>query len=128
LTPQEDIYQRLVDALDALPRGFARTQSGVEIKLITKALTPEEVWQAGQLTPFPNTAAQIAKWVGRDVGEVAVTLESLLPRRLVRLDSARMPAPGLAPPVSGEKKGIHHEHDRRTTLTTTPCDEKGDRP
>ena len=60
MTPQEDIYLRLVDALDALPHGFARTPSGVEIKLIKKAFTAEEVWLAGQLTRVPETAAEIA--------------------------------------------------------------------
>ena len=35
----EDIYERLANALDALPHGFARTSSGVEIKLIKKAFT-----------------------------------------------------------------------------------------
>jgi NAD-dependent dihydropyrimidine dehydrogenase PreA subunit len=104
MTLQEDIYERLANALDALPHGFARTQSGVEIKLIKKAFTEDEVWLAGQLTRFPETAAGIAKRVGRDVGEVTATLESLIPRRLVRLDSPGMAAPGLAPTAVGEKK------------------------
>jgi hypothetical protein len=30
----EDIYERLAAALDALPHGFARTTSGVELRLI----------------------------------------------------------------------------------------------
>ena len=105
-TPAEsvDIYERLADALDALPHGFARTPSGVELRLIKMAFTEEEVWLAGQLTRFPETAAAIATRVGRDVGDVTATLESLIPRRLVRLDSPGMAAPGLAPTVVGEKK------------------------
>jgi ferredoxin len=101
---QEDIYERLADALDALPHGFARTPSGVEIKLIKMAFTEDEVWLAGQLTRTPETAAAIAKRVGREEAEVTATLESLIPRRLVRLDSPGMAAPGLAPPVAGEKR------------------------
>jgi NAD-dependent dihydropyrimidine dehydrogenase PreA subunit len=104
VTPHEDIYERLTAALDALPHGFPRTPSGVEIKLIKKAFSEDEVWLAGQLTRFPETAADIAKRVGRDVGEVTATLESLVPRRLVRLDSPGMAAPGLAPTTTGEKK------------------------
>ena len=99
-----DIYERLAVALEALPHGFARTPSGVETKLMKKAFTPEEVWLAGQLTRFPETASDIATRVGRDVGEVTATLESLIPRRLVRLDSPGMAAPGLAPTAMGEKK------------------------
>ena len=83
----DDIYERLADALDALPSGFPRTKSGVEMKLIKMAFTPEEVALAGQLTRFPETAAEIAKRVGMDEADVTVLCESLIPRRLVRLDS-----------------------------------------
>jgi len=100
----EDIYERLVAALDALPHGFPRTPSGVELKLIKMAFTPEEVWLAGQMSRFPETAAAIAQRVGRDEAQVRETLESLVPRRLVRLDSPGMAVPGLTPPVTGEKK------------------------
>jgi len=100
----DDIYERLANALEGLPHGFARTASGVEIRLIKKAFTEEEVWLAGHLTRLPETAAEIAGRVGRDVAGVTATLESLVPRRLVRLDSPGMSAPGLAPPVAGEKR------------------------
>ena len=49
-----DIYERLVAALEALPHGFGRTESGVELKLMRKAFTEEEVWLAGQLARFPE--------------------------------------------------------------------------
>jgi electron transport complex protein RnfB len=100
----EDIYERLATALDALPHGFPRTPSGVELKLIKMSFSPVEVWLAGQLTRFPETAVEIAKRVGRDEDQVREMLESLVPKRLVRLDSPGMAAPGLAPPVQGEKK------------------------
>jgi hypothetical protein len=64
-----------------------------------KAFTPEEVWLAGHLGRSAETAAEIAKRVGRNEAEVTETLESLIPRRLVRLDSPAMSAPGLAPPA-----------------------------
>ncbi len=99
-----DIYERLANALEALPHGFPRTPSGVEMKLIRMAFTPEEVSLAGQLTRFPETAAEIAKRVGMDVAEATVLLESLIPRRLVRLDSKGMAAPGMMPTAEGEKK------------------------
>jgi Pyruvate/2-oxoacid:ferredoxin oxidoreductase delta subunit len=99
-----DIYERLADALDALPHGFPRTSSGVELKLIRMAFSPEEVWLAGHLTRFPETAEEIANRVGRDVSEVRPVLESLIPRRLVRLDSPGMAAPGLTPTAEGERR------------------------
>jgi Pyruvate/2-oxoacid:ferredoxin oxidoreductase delta subunit len=100
----DGIYERLANALDALPHGFARTPSGVELRLIKMAFTPEEVSLAGQLSRTPETAAEIARRVGHDVVEVTTLLESLIPRRLVRLDSPGMVAPGLTPTVVGEKK------------------------
>ncbi len=100
----EDIYERLVDALDALPHGFPRTPSRVELKLIKMSFAPEEVSLAGQLTRFPETAAAIADRVGLDETQVTAILESLIPRRLVRLDSPGMAAPGLAPQAEGVPK------------------------
>jgi len=99
-----DIYERLAAAQEALPHGFPRTPSGVELKLIKMAFSPEEVALAGQLTRNPETAAEIAKRVGIDEADVTVLLESLIPRRLVRLDSPGMSAPGLAPTAGGEKR------------------------
>lgn len=52
----------------------------------------------------PETAAEIANRVGREVADVTALLKSLVPRRLVRLDSPGMLALGLAPPVDGEKR------------------------
>jgi Pyruvate/2-oxoacid:ferredoxin oxidoreductase delta subunit len=106
-TPGEsvDIYERLAAAQEALPHGFPRTVSGVEIRLIKMAFTPEEVSLAGQLTRIPETAAAIAKRVGLEETQVTALLESLIPRRLVRLDSPGMSAPGLAPTATeGVKK------------------------
>jgi Na+-translocating ferredoxin:NAD+ oxidoreductase subunit B len=76
----------------------------VELRLIKMSFTPEEVWLAGQLTRFPETAAEIAIRVGRDESQVRETLESLIPGRLVRLDSPGMAAPGLAPIATGERR------------------------
>lgn len=103
---QPDIYERLANALEALPHGFARTPSGVEIRLMKKAFTPEEVELAGQLTRFPETAGEIAKRVGRDEAEVTGLLESLIPRGLVSVFSPMGTAGGgvLVPTVAGERK------------------------
>lgn len=99
-----DIYERLAAAQEALPHGFPRTKSGVEIKLIKMAFSPEEVSLAGQLTRFPETAAEIAKRVDMDAADVTVLLESLIPRRLIRLDSPGHDLPGVTLQFEGEKK------------------------
>ena len=82
-----DVYERLADALDALPSGFTRTPSKLEIEMIKIQFTYEEASLAGQLTRTPETAAEIAERVGLDEEEVAVLLESMVPRRMVRADA-----------------------------------------
>ena len=44
----EKIYERLAKALKALPGGFARTESGVEMELLKMAFSPEEAWLAAR--------------------------------------------------------------------------------
>jgi len=100
-----DVYERLAAALESLPHGFARTKSGVEIKLIKKAFTYDEVWLAGQLDRFPATAADIAERVGRDVAEVTAMLEGLILRGLVSLPGQTAGGGVLkGPETKGEKK------------------------
>ena len=83
MSPSEGGYERLAAALDALPQGFPKTPSGIELLLLKKAFTPEEVSLAGQLDRTPETVAEIASRAGMDEAEARVTLESLVPRRLV---------------------------------------------
>ena len=76
-----DVYERLADALDALPAGFTRTPSKLEIKLIKLVFTPEEALVAGTLSRKPETAAEIAERVGLPEDKVTVLLEGMIPRR-----------------------------------------------
>jgi Pyruvate/2-oxoacid:ferredoxin oxidoreductase delta subunit len=100
----QDVYERLAAALEALPHGFARTSSGVEIKLMKKAFTEEEAGLAGQLTRTPETAAEIANRLGRDVAEVSEILEKLLPLGLVSLPGNTAGGGVLKEEMTGDKK------------------------
>jgi NAD-dependent dihydropyrimidine dehydrogenase PreA subunit len=101
----EDIYERLANVLDSLPQGFPRTESGVEIKLIKMAFTPEEVSLACQMSRTSETAAEIAERLGLEVAHATALLEGLIPRKLVRLDAIGGASyPGMAPTVQGVKK------------------------
>ena len=82
-----DVYERLADALDALPAGFTRTPSKLEIKLMKLVFTPEEALVAGTLSRKPETAAEIAERVGLPEDKVTVLLEGMIPRRMVRADT-----------------------------------------
>ena len=83
----EDIYEKLADALDALPAGFTRTPSKLEIKLIKLVFSPEEALVASTLSRELETAAEIAERVGMSEEEVTVLLESMIPRRMVKADT-----------------------------------------
>jgi Na+-translocating ferredoxin:NAD+ oxidoreductase subunit B len=83
----EDIYERLADALDALPAGFTRTPSKLEIKLIKLVFTPEEALVASTLSRKLETAAEIAERVVLPEAEVTALLESMIPRRMVKADT-----------------------------------------
>ncbi len=77
------VYERLADQLDALPNGFPRTESGVEIRLLKKIATPEEAWLAGQLSRKMESAAEIANRTGLPETEITERLRELLKRSLV---------------------------------------------
>jgi electron transport complex protein RnfB len=83
----EDVYEKLADALDALPAGFTRTPSKLEIELIKLVFSPEEALVASTLSRKLETAAEIAERVGLPENEVSVILESMIPRRMVKADT-----------------------------------------
>jgi len=70
-------YEHLARALDALPNGFPRTPSGVEIRLLAKILSPEEARLASHLTGKREpveTIARRADMSPRDAGRELVDL------------------------------------------------------
>ena len=79
-----DSYARLADALEALPGGFPRTPSGVELRLIRKAFTEEEVELAGQMTRTYESVEALVDRTGLPETRIRALLQGLLPRALVR--------------------------------------------
>jgi ferredoxin len=79
-----EAYERLADALDALPGGFPRMLSGVEICLLNKVFTLEEAELGSQMSRAYETVPQIAKRVGLPEAKVQEILNKMLPRALVR--------------------------------------------
>ncbi len=83
-------YERLADAMDALPAGFTRTPSGLEIRLLEIVFTPEEALIASTMSRTLETVAEIAERVPFSEEEVAVLLEGMIPRRMVRADTVAL--------------------------------------
>ena len=82
----DEVYERLADQLDALPNGFPRTESGVEIRLLKRMAEPEEAWLAGQLGRTMESAEEVAARIGLTSDETTERLRSLLRRGLLRTE------------------------------------------
>ncbi len=67
-----DIYERLARFLDNLPAGFPATDSGVELRILKRLFTEQEAEGAMSLTMFPESAAAIAKRLGKDGSDMEI--------------------------------------------------------
>jgi ferredoxin len=71
------VYEKLATHLDALPAGFARTNSGVEMRILRRLFTPQEAKLALHLTIIPEEARVIARRAGITVAEAASRLDEM---------------------------------------------------
>ena len=63
--PTKDVYQRLAEFLDTMPQRYPlNTESGIEVRILKHIFTPDEAETFMQLTPQPESAAQIAARIG----------------------------------------------------------------
>jgi electron transport complex protein RnfB len=73
-----DIYQALAEHLDTLPQRFpTNTGTGLELKVLRHIFSPEEAEMAIQLKPMPEFSADIAKRIGREIGETEALLTEM---------------------------------------------------
>jgi Pyruvate/2-oxoacid:ferredoxin oxidoreductase delta subunit len=77
---RHDAYERMADALDRLPNGFPRTESGVELGILERICSTEEAGLAALLDGTPETVEVIAASAGRPVREVRRALFALARR------------------------------------------------
>ena len=82
----DEVYERLADQLNALPNGFPRTESGVEIRLLKKIATAEEAWIAGQIGRKLESAREIADRVGLSEAEATERMRGILRRGLIQTE------------------------------------------
>jgi len=76
-------YELLADALNKIPNGFPRTQSGVELKLLAKLFTEEDAALASTLTLEPRALAAIAEQHQLSEGEAKQRLIGMVKRGLI---------------------------------------------
>lgn len=80
----DESYERLAEALDALPNGFPKVPSGAEIRLLKRAFSSAEASLAAHMGRTYELAGVIADRAGLAEEPVKDRLDGLLPRGLVR--------------------------------------------
>jgi Na+-translocating ferredoxin:NAD+ oxidoreductase subunit B len=72
-----DLYERLAQHLDALPGGFPRTASGVEMRILRRLFRPEQAELALRLTLLAEEPRVSARRAGITTDEAARRLEEM---------------------------------------------------
>jgi Na+-translocating ferredoxin:NAD+ oxidoreductase RNF subunit RnfB len=80
----QDVYRRLASRLDAIPNGFPRTKSGVELRLLAKMFTAEEAALASEMRLRPEAPEVIAQRVGKDSAATRALLMTMTREGLIR--------------------------------------------
>ena len=82
----DTVFEQLADALDRLPNGFTRTESGLELRILRKIFSPEEAALAARLTGSMEPVEAIALRAGLPAAEVSKHLFKMVRRGMVWLD------------------------------------------
>ncbi len=82
----DSVFEKLAEALNCLPNGFPRTESGVEIRILKKIFPPEQAALACQLTGKFEAVEAIANRAGQPSGEVSRLLFKMARGGMVWLD------------------------------------------
>jgi len=95
-------YRRLAERLDALPNGFPRTDSGVELRILMKLFSAEEAELASRLRLTEETPGEVSNRLGGDSDLIGRQLKGMAKRGLIAWKKTEKgPAYGLLPFVVG---------------------------
>ena len=76
-------YQELAEALDRLPNGYPRTDTGIEIDILERIFSPEQASVARLLDGTPAPVAEIAERAALSADELGAQLIAMARRGLV---------------------------------------------
>ncbi|MCK5128656.1 MAG: hypothetical protein KAQ68_02295, partial [Clostridiales bacterium] len=82
----KNVYEKLADALNALPNGFTRTETGSDLRLLEYMYTQKEAEIAGQLSIEPIFAKDIAEILNIQPKEATAGLLKMLREGKVWMD------------------------------------------
>ncbi len=85
----EEIYERLRQKLDALTKGYPKTEKGSEMVFLKKVFSPEDADLFIRMKRGLQTPAQVAADLGMDAAETASKLESMAHRGLLYFERER---------------------------------------
>ena len=77
------VYEKLRERLDMFPQGFAKTKSGVELKILERLFKPEEAEIMLQLKPILEKLSDIAARTGKDEKKLGEMLYDMSKRGLI---------------------------------------------
>lgn len=98
----QTLYEKLARRLDAIPSGFPRTESGIELRVLEKLFTPEQAALALHLKLTCDSPETIARRASKDVGETRQALKQMVRDGLIRAERGKNGiAYGLLPFVVG---------------------------
>jgi len=110
----DDIYDQLATALDRLPNAFPRTESGVELRILRKIFSEEEVGIAARLDGEMTPLKALAERLDRSAKKLRSELIKMTRRGLVWMSKkGRTPHFRLAPFIVGvyEAQWKEIDHD-----------------
>ncbi|MBL7168973.1 4Fe-4S binding protein [Candidatus Bathyarchaeota archaeon] len=110
----DDVYGQLADALDKLPNGFPRTDSGIELEVLKRIFTLEEARIASILGREMESYEDISTRVGLELETAKETLSEMAQKNLLwSTDIDGTPHYRLAPWIVGiyeaQNKRMDHE-------------------
>lgn len=79
----DDVYDALREFLDKFPRGFVKTETGVEIRILKRLFTEAEAELATKLKLLPESLETISERLGVDAGELKETLDAMATKGLI---------------------------------------------
>jgi Pyruvate/2-oxoacid:ferredoxin oxidoreductase delta subunit len=79
----DDIYYELREILDKFPRGFQKTESGVEINILKKLFSKDDAKLTIQLSPVPEELGAIADRLEWNVDDLAERLDEMANKGLL---------------------------------------------
>ena len=98
----ESVYEQLANRLDAIPSGYPRTVSGVELHILEKLFTPQQAALANVMRLLCKSPEKIAEAAGIDPAKIQPMLDQMVADGLIRVERGKEgPIYGLMPFVVG---------------------------